>query len=102
MSTAGNWEEGVMPTAGSKLVFKCVEQINGIAFIKNDLTVALSGLELKRVIFLLVGIAPTIILIRCDFLRQMLNLLVAGLLTMMETIRKYRLLMLTPSLACQT
>lgn len=25
MSTAGNWEEGAVPTAGSKLVFKCVE-----------------------------------------------------------------------------
>lgn len=24
MSTAGNWEEGSVPTAGSKLVFKCV------------------------------------------------------------------------------
>ena len=100
MSTAGNWEEGAVPTAGSKLVFKCVEQINGIV-VKNDLTVALSGLETKRVIFLLVGRAPAIILIRCN-LRQMLNLLVAGLLTMMETIVKYRLFMLTPSLACQT
>ena len=47
MSTAGNWEEGAVPTAGSKLVFKCVEQINGIV-VKNDLTVALSGLETKK------------------------------------------------------
>ena len=47
MSTAGNWEEGSVPTAGSKLVFKCVEQINGIV-VKNDLTVALSGLETKK------------------------------------------------------
>lgn len=47
MSTAGNWQEGSAPTAGSKLVFKCVEQINGIS-IKNDLTVALSGLEAKK------------------------------------------------------
>lgn len=47
MSTAGNWEEGSVPTAGSKLVFKCVEQIKGIV-VKNDLTVALSGLETKK------------------------------------------------------
>ena len=47
MSTAGNWEEGSVPTAGSKLVFKCVEQVNGIV-VKNDLTVALSGLETKK------------------------------------------------------
>ena len=47
MSTAGNWQEGSVPTAGSKLVFKCVEQINGIV-VKNDLTVALSGLETKK------------------------------------------------------
>ena len=47
MSTAGNWEEGSVPTAGSKLVFKCVEKINGIV-VKNDLTVALSGLETKK------------------------------------------------------
>lgn len=47
MSTAGNWQEGAVPTAGSKLVFKCVEQINGIV-VKNDLTVALSGLETKK------------------------------------------------------
>ena len=47
MSTAGNWQEGSVPTAGSKLVFKCVEQIDGIV-VKNDLTVALSGLETKK------------------------------------------------------
>lgn len=47
MSTAGNWQEGAVPTAGSKLVFKCVEQIDGIV-VKNDLTVALSGLEVKK------------------------------------------------------
>lgn len=47
MSTAGNWEEGAVPTQGSKLVFKCVEYINGIV-VKNDLTVALSGLETKK------------------------------------------------------
>lgn len=47
MSTAGNWQEGSAPTAGSKLVFKCVEQIDGIV-VKNDLTVALSGLETKK------------------------------------------------------
>ena len=47
MSTAGNWEEGAVPTAGSKLVFKCVEHIDGIV-VKNDLTVALSGLETKK------------------------------------------------------
>ena len=47
MATAGNWQEGSAPTAGSKLVFKCVEQINGIV-VKNDLTVALSGLETKK------------------------------------------------------
>ena len=47
MSTAGNWQEGAVPTQGSKLVFKCVEQINGIV-VKNDLTVALSGLETKK------------------------------------------------------
>lgn len=29
MSTAGNWEEGSVPTAGSKLVFKCVPEVNG-------------------------------------------------------------------------
>ena len=47
MSTAGNWQEGAVPTQGSKLVFKCVEQIDGIV-VKNDLTVALSGLEVKK------------------------------------------------------
>ena len=47
MSTAGNWQEGSAPTAGSKLVFKCVEQIDG-RVVKNDLTVALSGLETKK------------------------------------------------------
>lgn len=46
MSTAGNWKEGAVPTAGSKLVFKCVE--GGQENIQNDLTVALSGLEVKK------------------------------------------------------
>ena len=46
MSTAGNWEEGLVPTAGSKLVFKCV--VGGQENIQNDLTVALSGLEVKK------------------------------------------------------
>ena len=46
MSTAGNWEEGSVPTAGSKLVFKCV--VGGQENIQNDLTVALSGLEVKK------------------------------------------------------
>lgn len=46
MSTAGNWEEGAVPTAGSKLVFKCV--VGGEENIQNDLTVALSGLEVKK------------------------------------------------------
>ena len=46
MSTAGNWEEGSVPTAGSKLVFKCV--VGGGENIQNDLTVALSGLEVKK------------------------------------------------------
>ena len=46
MSTAGNWEEGSVPTAGSKLVFKCV--VGGQENIQNDLTVALSGLETKK------------------------------------------------------
>ena len=46
MSTAGNWEEGSVPTAGSKLVFKCV--VGGGEDIQNDLTVALSGLEVKK------------------------------------------------------
>lgn len=46
MSTAGNWQEGSAPTAGSKLVFKCV--VGGDENIQNDLTVALSGLEVKK------------------------------------------------------
>ena len=46
MSTAGNWQEGAVPTAGSKLVFKCV--VGGQENIQNDLTVALSGLEVKK------------------------------------------------------
>lgn len=46
MSTAGNWQEGSVPTAGSKLVFKCV--VGGQENIQNDLTVALSGLEVKK------------------------------------------------------
>lgn len=49
MSTAGNWQEGAVPTAGSKLVFKCVEGNEGDKEdIQNDLTVALSGLEVKK------------------------------------------------------
>ena len=47
MSTAGNWEEGSVPTEGSKLVFKCVDS-GGEEDIQNDLTVALSGLEVKK------------------------------------------------------
>lgn len=46
MSTAGNWQEGAVPTQGSKLVFKCV--VGGQENIQNDLTVALSGLEVKK------------------------------------------------------
>ena len=46
MSTAGNWKEGAVPTEGSKLVFKCV--VGGEENIQNDLTVALSGLEVKK------------------------------------------------------
>ena len=46
MSTAGNWKEGAVPTEGSKLVFKCVD--SGDENIQNDLTVALSGLEVKK------------------------------------------------------
>ena len=46
MSTAGNWKEGSVPTEGSKLVFKCV--VGGEENIQNDLTVALSGLEVKK------------------------------------------------------
>jgi len=51
MSTAGNWKEGQVPTEGSKLVFKCVDSstTNGYRIkIQNDLTVALSGLEVKK------------------------------------------------------
>lgn len=47
MSTAGNWKEGAVPTEGSKLVFKCVDS-GGKEDIQNDLTVALSGLEVKK------------------------------------------------------
>lgn len=46
MSTAGNWKEGQVPTEGSKLVFKCVDGPD--ENIQNDLTVALSGLEVKK------------------------------------------------------
>lgn len=46
MSTAGNWKEGQVPTEGSKLVFKCVD--GSSEKIQNDLTVALSGLEVKK------------------------------------------------------
>lgn len=46
MSTAGNWKEGQVPTEGSKLVFKCVDGPN--ENIQNDLTVSLSGLEVKK------------------------------------------------------
>ena len=46
MATAGNWKEGSVPTQGSKLVFKCVDGPN--ENIQNDLTVALSGLEVKK------------------------------------------------------
>ena len=46
MATAGNWKEGAVPTAGSKLVFECV--VGGQENIQNDLTVALSGLEVKK------------------------------------------------------
>ena len=46
MSTAGNWKEGQVPTEGSKLVFKCVDGHN--ENIQNDLTVSLSGLEVKK------------------------------------------------------
>lgn len=51
MSTAGNWKEGQVPTEGSRLVFKCVEgsTANGWRIeIQNDLTVAMSGLEVKK------------------------------------------------------
>lgn len=46
MSTAGNWQEGAVPTAGSKLVFKCVDGPN--ENIQNDLAVVPSGLEVKK------------------------------------------------------
>ena len=46
ISTASNWKEGSVPTEGSKLVFKCVDGFN--ENIQNDLTVALSGLEVKK------------------------------------------------------
>ena len=58
MSTAGNWEEGSVPTAGSKLVFKCVPEVNGHGVngaLRNDLTVAFSGLETKKLDSLPVG-----------------------------------------------
>ena len=51
MSTAGNWKEGAVPTAGSKLVFECVPEVNGHGVngaLRNDLTVAFSGLEAKK------------------------------------------------------
>lgn len=51
MSTAGNWKEGSVPTAGSKLVFECVPEVNGHGVngaLHNDLTVAFSGLETKK------------------------------------------------------
>lgn len=51
MSTAGNWKEGQVPTAGSKLVFECVPEVNGHGVngaLRNDLTVAFSGLEAKK------------------------------------------------------
>lgn len=46
MSTAGNYQEGSVPTAGSKLVFKCVDGPN--ENIQNDLAVVPSGLEVKK------------------------------------------------------
>jgi len=49
MSTAGNWQEGAVPTAGSKLVFKCVEGNEGDKEeIQADLPAAASGLEVKK------------------------------------------------------
>ena len=49
MSTAGNWKEGQVPTAGSKLVFKCVEGNEGDKEeIQADLPAAVSGLEVKK------------------------------------------------------
>lgn len=58
MSTAGNWKEGAVPTAGSKLVFECVPKVNGHGVngaLRNDLTVAFSGLETKKLDSLPVG-----------------------------------------------
>ena len=58
MSTAGNWKEGAVPTAGSKLVFECVPEVNGHGVnggLHNDLTVAFSGLETKKLDSLPVG-----------------------------------------------
>ena len=58
MSTAGNWQEGAVPTAGSKLVFECVPEVNGHGVngaLRNDLTVAFSGLETKKLDSLPVG-----------------------------------------------
>ncbi len=58
MSTAGNWKEGSVPTAGSKLVFECVPEVNGRGVngaLHNDLTVAFSGLETKKLDSLPVG-----------------------------------------------
>ncbi len=58
MSTAGNWKEGQVPTAGSKLVFECVPEVNGHGVngaLRNDLTVAFSGLETKKLDSLPVG-----------------------------------------------
>ena len=49
MSTAGNWKEGSVPTAGSKLVFKCVEGNEGDEEnIWSGLSVVVSGLEVKK------------------------------------------------------
>ena len=49
MSTAGNWQEGAVPTAGSKLVFKCVEgNESDKEEIQADLPAAVSGLEVKK------------------------------------------------------
>lgn len=62
MSTAGNWQEGAVPTAGSKLVFECVPEVNGHGVngvLRNDLTVAFSGLEAKKLDSFLAGKACT-------------------------------------------
>ena len=51
-----------MPTAGSKLVFKCVPEVNGQGVhggLHNDLTVAFSGLETKKLDSLPAGKACT-------------------------------------------